>query len=241
MSCALPKGETEEIDAASPATPALYAELANGLHAMAQPLTVLRGAMGALILAKGVAPGFERYLEMSSTQVERLCDILGSLRGLLDAAQFDAQSTEFDLAAVVVLVLDELEPVLQGSGARMPARRPDRPIAVIGDAGRAETALRVCLQIAASISAPGDAVEVKWHCDKAFAGVVVEHQRKRGARLSSNDRLSLALAEAAVRSQRGLFACIQDPFQVTLRIPLQRPGESDAFAVCPGSSERMLH
>jgi hypothetical protein len=43
-----------------------YSEIAEGLHAMAQPLTIVRGALGALTLWKGIAPQQERYVRMSA-------------------------------------------------------------------------------------------------------------------------------------------------------------------------------
>ena len=54
----------------------LHAELADGLHAMAQPLTILRGAMCALTLREEMEPANRRYLDMSAKQVDRLCDLM---------------------------------------------------------------------------------------------------------------------------------------------------------------------
>jgi hypothetical protein len=62
-------------------------ELAERLHAMAQPLTILRGAAGALQLSSGLAGSDRRYIDMCSAQAERLCVMLAELRNRLDAAQ----------------------------------------------------------------------------------------------------------------------------------------------------------
>lgn len=51
---------------------------------MAQPLTVLRGALGALELRGATAAESTRYVEISSRQVDRLCDLLAGMRDLLD-------------------------------------------------------------------------------------------------------------------------------------------------------------
>lgn len=66
------------------------AKLAEGLHAMAQPLTILRGATGTLKLSSAVSGPDRRYVEMCSTQAERLCVLLATLRDLLDTAQSEA-------------------------------------------------------------------------------------------------------------------------------------------------------
>ncbi len=70
-----------------------FVQMADSLHAMAQPLTILRGALGAMQLSGKVAPENERYLEMSSMQIERLCEMLSNLRNLVDAAQLEAGHT----------------------------------------------------------------------------------------------------------------------------------------------------
>ena len=71
----------------------LREDLDLALHSMAQPLTVLRGALGALLLRGASAPEAGRYLEMSQAQVERLCDLITYTRSLLDAIHFEAAST----------------------------------------------------------------------------------------------------------------------------------------------------
>ncbi|HUB29878.1 MAG TPA: hypothetical protein VL967_09275 [Terracidiphilus sp.] len=237
----MPNPATEEIRSSGALSQDLGRELANGFHAMAQPLTILRGALGALALTGAVAPASQRYLEMSSLQIDRLCGMLSTLQGLLDTAQCEADSSAFDLAAVISLVLDDLEPALRKSGVQIQASSPDQPVPVIGDAGRSEMALRACLQIAASISSPGDKVDIKCRVDDAFAHLTMAHERMRGAELSSLDRLSLALAEANLRSQQGFFACIQDPFQSSLRFPLQSSSAPTSGASQPCSSVCMLH
>ena len=73
-------------------------ELDEGLHAMAQPLTILRGALGALTMRGGLSPqAASRYLEMSNTQVERLCNLLSGLHNLLDGVRTEPACAEIEL------------------------------------------------------------------------------------------------------------------------------------------------
>ena len=67
-------------------------DLAEGLHAMAQPLTILRGATGALQLSSTVSVPDRRYVEMCAAQAERLCAMIASLRDRLDAAQHEVSA-----------------------------------------------------------------------------------------------------------------------------------------------------
>jgi nitrogen-specific signal transduction histidine kinase len=84
MSCALlsdPAHRAISLDAQ------VIGQFAEGLHGMAQPLTILRGAVGALQLSSRVGPEDRRYVEMCVTQTDRLCALLSRVRDLLDSAQ----------------------------------------------------------------------------------------------------------------------------------------------------------
>ncbi len=65
-------------------------ELDTRLHAMAQPITVLRGALGAIQLRGGTGAESVRYLEISSKQVERLCNLLAGMQSLLETLDDEA-------------------------------------------------------------------------------------------------------------------------------------------------------
>ena len=101
MSCAMPSNNASE-SGASLGDAESYAwvcrELDEGLHALAQPLTILRGALGALTMHGAVPPqAARRYLEMSNTQVDRLCSLLSCLQNLLDDVRSAPACTEIKL------------------------------------------------------------------------------------------------------------------------------------------------
>jgi hypothetical protein len=97
MSCVMPNSNALE-SGASVADSESYAwfrrELDEGLHALAQPLTVLRGALGALTMRDAGRPETaSRYIEMSNIQVERLCNLLSGLHSLLDGVRSEPACT----------------------------------------------------------------------------------------------------------------------------------------------------
>jgi hypothetical protein len=98
MSCVMPNSNALESGASvgdADSSAWFCRELDEGLHALAQPLTVLRGALGALTMRGAVRPeAASRYLEMSNTQVERLCDLLSGLQNLLDGVRSEPVRTE---------------------------------------------------------------------------------------------------------------------------------------------------
>jgi len=221
MSCALLKRMPQDTHAAGEPSAVFYSELAEGLHAIAQPLTIVRGALGALTLCEGKSPQQERYVHMSTEHVERVCDMLSGLQDLLDAMQFDAECAAVDLREIIDTVLEDMEPLSRKSAVQFVAVKPSEPIQVIGDPFRTEKALRTALKTAMSLASQGDLIRVEVLSGDGFADLVVENPKKQGKGLGSTERFSLALVQANIRSQAGVYACVEDPLHLSLKLPLQ--------------------
>jgi hypothetical protein len=200
----------------------LCADLANGLHAMAQPLTILRAAMGALVLREQIAPANRRYFEMSVEQMERLCELMTGVRNLLDFHQSEAECVAVELWDLIDPLLDEQRAALQKLDMQIAAVAPNRPLLVFADPARTEDALRAALLVAASVSAPGDTVEVEIFAQDGFAGMVLRN-RNSTKRPDSSDRLRLSVVGAAMQTQQGCFALNEAPLCISLSLPLQVP------------------
>jgi predicted RNA-binding protein YlqC (UPF0109 family) len=221
MSCALPEETPNGMRASCDEPSALCADLANGLHAMAQPLTVLRGALGALTLAKAFAPEQERYLEMSTRQAERLCDMMSTLQGLVHAAMFKPNRAAVDLWQVIENVLYDPDPALETAGIRIEAARSADSIRVVGDAGRMEQALRAALKTAALVSSRDRVLQVEILSRNGLVDLIVKASGNSRKSFDSSDRLTLALAEANLRSQQGMVEWSEDPLRIVLKIPIE--------------------
>ena len=102
----------------------LCEDMENGLHAMAQPLTVLRGALGALAMRGGVTAESNRYLEMSNQQVERLCSLMFRLQDLLDAHRSEAACAKVNLWELTASLLENGEFNSGDSGVRIGRQNP---------------------------------------------------------------------------------------------------------------------
>ncbi len=212
----------------------LYPELENGLHAMAQPLTILRGALGALAMREQVAPSNVHYLEMSSKQVDRLCDLLSTLQGLMDVSQSRATVTDVDLWELVDCVLAAEENVAQELGVRIAVVRPQGPLSVSVDPSRTEDAVSAALKAVLSVSQRDDVIRIEILPRDGFVGLTLENNRSYGKSLSSSDRLGLALVEASVRSQDGLYELSENPVHValSLRATVSQDAGADVASGC---------
>jgi hypothetical protein len=75
-------GEVRATAASGEKSDRFHASLSDGLHALAQPLTILRSSITAAS-AEGITPSRQKhYLDISKSQVERACELFGSLQEL---------------------------------------------------------------------------------------------------------------------------------------------------------------
>jgi hypothetical protein len=194
--------------------------LDEGLHALAQPLTILRGALGALTMRGAVAPESSRYLEMSNTQVDHLCNLLSGLRNLLDGVQFEPTCKGIDLWNLIVSVLENRQAESHNSIWRTSVAKPDCDFQVMADPVRTEQALHAALNaVEAQSEDPGD-IRMDIGRRDGFANLSLLCTRSKGKKLTAINRLHLLVAEANVRKQRGHYECSEFPFQISIKFPL---------------------
>ena len=193
----------------------LLAQLADGMHAMAQPLTILRGAIGAMQFAETFASGDRRYVDMSAVQIGRLCDMLANLRSLLDMAQSAAVCSPQGWQELIRPVLEDYEGDLPTSGVRMVVKHPNHSMRVLADAARTEQAMRAALDMAQSLASQGDEIQ----CRVLPDGLELQNEHGRGKGLNSAERLIFSFIETAIRSQQGICEFIEDPFCLSIALP----------------------
>jgi len=200
-----------------------YADIVNGLHAIAQPLTILRAAIEVLALP-ACAVDHQRYQEISAKQVERTCHLFTSLQDLVAAKLNDAQRVRFDLWELLGPMIEDRRALLQaaGIGIVVASHHPFEP--VLGDLERTEKALAEVLKMAASVSSRGDVIELHASHADGFCQLTLQNTRGHGKRISSPDRLSLSVAAINIVSQQGKYRFVEDPFCVSLALPVQDSG-----------------
>jgi signal transduction histidine kinase len=226
MSCVLHKNLRKAKTAASDPHAALYSELADGLHAMAQPLTIVRGALCASTLNQDVSPTTQRYLDMTSAQLDRLCDLMSNLRSLLETTQFNANCVTVELWELISPILEDLDASLRKSGVRIAPANPEQSaIHAIADPARTEQALRAALNTALSVASRGDVILLDVQPRDGFVDFTIQNRNPHGKSFSSSDRLSLSLVKASIRSQQGIYECVEDPLRISLKLPLQDADE----------------
>ncbi len=158
MSCAfLNCGETCKgtvgQESSPPACP--YTVLSNGMHAMAQPLTVLRGALGSWQFQGSMNEESKRYIEMSAKQIARMGELLSCMRDVLDTTEGEPKRTRIEIGELMGLVLEGMCSDLREWKGTIVRVGPSDPVYMCGDAERTERALRAAFRVLVSISPSG--------------------------------------------------------------------------------------
>jgi hypothetical protein len=211
----------------------LYASLSNGMHTMAQPLTVLRSAVAACSMPGLTEEARQFYLNVSSEQVERACAQFQSMQELLSATRNPAACAPIDLSELLAFLAESQREICGESsvGIEIIASETLRPI--VGDKERTLQSLVTVLRIAVSLSKPGETVALLVTSRKDAIALTVQNKHTHERNLSSSERLSLSVAEANICSQSGSYELTPDPFRVTLTLPIQD--------IDPATDKDLLH
>jgi hypothetical protein len=200
-------------------------DLLNGLHAVAQPLTVLRAAIEMLARPEAAGQNQKHYLEISEKQVARACDLFASVRELVASSVMQPRLASFELWGLLEPAIEEQTRRQQCSGVGLAVVRPETRQRVTGDADRTEQAFRAALNTALALASHGDVLEIHTARAQGFAEIAVMNARSHGRRLSASDRLAMSLAEVSILSQQGKYRWIDDPFCCWFALPVEEPGQ----------------
>jgi signal transduction histidine kinase len=196
-----------------------FATMAEGLHALAQPLTILRSSVMACMIPGISAVKQRHYLDLSAEQVQRACILFEQVQDLVIANQMEAECAPIDLGAMVATAVDDLTTTPQKPGVELTLLLPETIAMALGDAGRALQAILVGLKTAMEVSAAGDAVQIVVTARGPWVELVIRNDRVHGVTLNSSARLSLSLARTNILSQQGEFEHSEDPFRVRMALP----------------------
>ena len=219
----------------------LYASMTTGLHALAQPLTVLRSAVSASAREDLSETDRQWYLDTAVDQVEHACTLFQHLQQLVASGRIKADCAPIDLLALILPIVADQKQILEGSGIDFRVSFPQILDPVLGDMDRMLQALFAALKVAASLSTRGDVIELTVSTDDRYVELMVQNRRQHGKRMTSSDRLSFALAEANLRSQRGGYTCTEDPFRVALTLPTQHVAAAVSVDASHGAASHRLH
>jgi signal transduction histidine kinase len=196
------------------------AELADGMHALAQPLTILRSAIGMLTLPNDAGIDRKRYLDLSERQIDRTCNLFTSIQNLLAVKMEPVARASVSHAKMLDRIIEDLSTTLQEMGIGVVVLAPESLPAIYCDPQRTEQAIASVMRAALSIFSRGDVIEISASRRDDGFEFMVRSADKQKSRLDSSARLYLSLAKANIESQQGKYEFTESPFTVSLALPL---------------------
>lgn len=200
-----------------------YSDLADGLHAMAQPLTILRSAIAMLGLAAETDEARrQRNVEISARQIDRACSLFASLQNLVAAKMEAANSATMDLQVLLSRVREGLTTAYEEQGVSIMVSPEGTVPEVVGDAQRTELAIAALLEAALSVSGRGEKVEIGVSESGGFCEISTLAAPSSRGRLNSGELLHLAVAKANMLSQEGRYTFADEPLRVKISLPVSK-------------------
>ena len=212
--------ETESESSVATATPSetLFADLLEGMHAAAQPLSILHAT-----LSREYAESMDREelweLTLSSAdQVERLRILFNYMQQLVATESTKALLLPERLPPLLNHVLEGVDLLFDEAGIYLSVAVPDDCPEVLIDSMRMENVLTSMLLYLHSASAASDTVALTASWTDTVVRLELGNEKLQIARLDAKGRLGMALAKANLLSQGGRFSYSLKPFQIQIEL-----------------------
>lgn len=173
--------------------------------------------------------------------MERTCQLLSCVQDLVIARLIEAQRVQFDLWELLAPMIQDQRILLQSAGVGIAVAQAEPWEPIVGDEERTKQALKAVLKLAASVSSRGDVIELHSSHPNGFAELTLQNTRSHGKRMNSSQRLNLSLAEVNILSQHGRYHFAEDPFRVSLALPMQDLGPVRGEMVLCNSNTNWFH
>jgi len=201
-----------------PVPETILADLARGIHAAAQPLAVLQAALSKEHTERMSAEELRRLTVSSAFEVQRLCTLFHCLQQLVLAAG-QAQLSPMPILPLLADAVESVTLLFQNDGICLSLHMPDACPVVLMNRSRTLQALSQILLLAHSVSRPRDIVESIATLSESAVRINIRNQNPSPKQMSTEMSLSMAIAEANIRSQQAGFCYRLQPFDVEIDLP----------------------
>ncbi len=191
--------------------------IADVLHAIAQPLTVLQVRLDPTVTEEMNAEELRTLMAESARQVERLCNLFGYMQGFMVAHSVEPNFSEQDVGVMLAHVAEGMSLFYQEAQKKLCLRLPQGRQLVIVDQKRVYQALSRILLVAFEVSLAGDVVELMGTPCSGGVRIVIRKLETYRA-LGKESALKLALAEANIERQGGKLTWSAEPFHVEIEL-----------------------
>lgn len=195
---------------------ALCANLSKGLHAVAQPLAILRASLGSDIAGSMNPMELRQLAESSASEVERVCELFSCMQQLVHLEAASARLSATQILPLLAEAAQGVDLLFEEDGMALRSSMPQDCDPVLIDKRRTMQALSSVLLTAHSVSQSPDTVELIASPRADGVRVVVRNPASRLEGMKTEWSLNMALAEANLRSQNTGFSWNLSPFHVQM-------------------------
>jgi hypothetical protein len=231
MTSAVRRFERNRIEDASAS---LLDAIAEGMHSMAQPLTVLQAILEVAAGGASSTASYRAAIKRALAEVSRVVDSLDLVQALTTIGRDGTPVSAIDVRSTLDMVRDDLECVLQDTGLHINVEVREQPPIVLASPAKLRQCLFYLVQQAMRGASHGDSIDV---CVKAkgVIQVTIGHRRLDGTNPLSltqtpGSRLveprSVILAEALATSQGGRLQWQPWPQVAQLVLQTAEPSQS---------------
>lgn len=215
----LATNEGQEVSEAGKALGPLFRSLMAGLHAAAQPLTVLRVRLDEESIQTMPEERLRRTAIDAIAPVDRLCALVSTMQLLVTAEYLQPLRTDVDVASLLRGTIEGLDLVFAEKGIDLVAEIPSLACVMSVDGKRFEEAMVTSLLLMESASRPGDRIEIRAWIDPTGLRCILSNRGRSLEKLTADQQLSLALAEVDFRTQGGSLTVTHAPLQMDIALP----------------------
>jgi hypothetical protein len=203
----------------SSASEILCSNLAQGIHAAAQPLAVLLASLSKDYTDRMNSDELRELTASSAAEVKRVCTLFSCLQQLVMAESIKPQLSPIPLLPLLTYAADGVNLLFQQDGISLRSVLPDTCPPVLIHRARTLQALSRVLLIVHGLSRARDTVELIAAASANVVQIVIQNLNLSAAMINAEARLSMAVAEANMRSQQAGLSLSLQPFTVCIELP----------------------
>jgi hypothetical protein len=203
----------------SSASEILCSNLAQGIHAAAQPLAVLLASLSKDYTDRMNSDELRELTASSAAEVQRVCTLFSCLQQLVMAESIKPQLSPTPLLPLLAYAAEGVNLLFRQDGICLRSVLPDTCPPVLIHRARTLQALSRVLLIVHGLSGAQDTVELIASASANAVQIVIQNLNLSVAMINAEARLSMAVAEANMRSQQAGLSLSLQPFTVCIALP----------------------
>jgi hypothetical protein len=213
------KNEPRESTAKEAATEGFLSNMSRGIHAAAQPLTILRASFGKEQTDRMSLIELRELARCSAMEVERVCTFFSFMQQLLACESQKPQLSAMSIEPLLAHVADGVNQWFEKDGIVLRSTVADSCRSVLINRERTLQALSSVLMVARNVSHVKDTIELVASPSSSHAvKIVVRNTKAYVDAMNEEASLKLVLAEANLRSQQATCSWCLQPFSVQIEL-----------------------